>query len=489
MLKELTEAEFMQQCRTEKRISVYKELAAENLDPVSVMESLAEEMQDGCILESGLWNAQAGHYSFLAFGSIASLTADHGRVTQRFGDQTTHSSEHPFTLLREMLNNLRCVDPAHREFINGPVGFMTYDAIRLFESIPDRHAAEASLPDMRFVFYKNSLVFDHLQQKIIISTVVETQDNPQQIFAEARQQLAGLISKITAAPKIPVAIISDSIAEEPQVDISDDAFISAVLQAKKHIVDGDAFQLVLSRVFTTRYQCSPFEIYKVLRKISPAPYLFYLPVDKDIMLGASPEKFISVRDGRVENNPIAGTRQRATSNEDAVIEQELLTDPKELAEHMMLVDLARNDLGAVCRPGSVRVKELLKVKHFSHISHITSTVCGQLREDKDALDALAASFPAGTLTGAPKIRAMQIIDKLETSRRGLYGGAICRLDYEGNLDSCIAIRMAMLRDGVATVRAGAGVVYDSDPQSEANETRQKARGMLEAIRAAQEISQ
>ncbi len=259
-----------------------------------------------------------------------------------------------------------------------------------------------------------------------------------------------------------------------------------VERAKQYIIEGDAFQIVLSRRFTQHYQATPFDIYRALRRISPAPYMFYIPTDDGVIVGASPEKLIKVRHNQVEINPIAGTRPRLQNNQDEIIETELLNNEKEVAEHMMLVDLARNDLGRVCAPKSVQVSDLLKVKHFSHVSHITSTVKGQLRDNMDALDALAAVFPAGTLSGAPKIRAMQIIDELETSKRGLYGGAICRLDHQGNLDSCIAIRMALLQDGKATIRTGAGIVYDSDPKSEANETRQKAQSVLAAIQLAEE---
>ena len=222
---------------------------------------------------------------------------------------------------------------------------------------------------------------------------------------------------------------------------------------------------------------------ETLKKISPAPYMFYLPTEHGVMVGASPEKLISVHNGQIEINPIAGTRPK--NKTESEIETDLLHDKKEVAEHMMLVDLARNDIGASCKPGTVKVKDLLRVKHFSHVSHIASTITGELRDDKDALDALAAAFPAGTLSGAPKIRAMEIIDELETSRRGIYGGAIVQIDADGNIDSCIAIRMAVLKDGIATVRTGAGIVYDSNPLSEANETRQKARGILEAIATAE----
>jgi anthranilate synthase component 1 len=215
--------------------------------------------------------------------------------------------------------------------------------------------------------------------------------------------------------------------------------------------------------------------------------MFYLPIDDVVVLGASPEKLVSVHEGMITTHPIAGTRRRPDAHHNQAIEADLLSDEKELAEHRMLVDLARNDVGAVATPGSVEVTELLKVKHYAHVSHITSTVIGQLRPECDALDALAAAFPAGTLSGAPKIRAMEIIDKLEVSSRGLYGGAICRLDYQGNLDSCIAIRMAILKNGMALIRAGAGIVFDSDAQAECDETRHKAHAMLYALALAQGV--
>jgi anthranilate synthase component 1 len=242
----------------------------------------------------------------------------------------------------------------------------------------------------------------------------------------------------------------------------------------------------LSRCFKKRYSATAFEIYRALRRVSPAPYMFYLPFENGVMVGASPEKLISVRNKKIQINPIAGTRPRHNETDDERIKTELLHDPKECAEHIMLVDLARNDLGVVCKPGTITVDEFLKVKHFTHVSHMCSSVSGELENNKDALDALSAAFPAGTLSGAPKIRAMEIIDECETSQRGIYGGAICRLDSQLNLDSCIAIRMAVLQDGIATVQTGAGIVYDSDPQSESNETHHKAKGVLAALTLAEE---
>lgn len=342
---------------------------------------------------------------------------------------------HTFEELREKLKK-------HK---TSALGFLSYDAVRLFEAIPDRHKGPNQLPEIHFNFYKDILKFDRQRQKA---------------------ELTSSTASITT-------------------DLSDEEFMSLVEQAKNHIINGDIFQVVLSRKFTTPYSVSPMHIYETLKKISPAPYMFYLPTEHGVMVGASPEKLISVINKKVEINPIAGTRPRTQDKTDDQIAADLLGDKKEVAEHMMLVDLARNDIGASCKPGSVKIKELSKIKHFSHVSHIASTVTGELRDDKDALDALAAAFPAGTLSGAPKIRAMEIIDELETSRRGIYGGAIVQIDAEGNLDSCIAIRMAVLKNGIATVRTGAGIVYDSNPLSEANETRQKARGILEAIATAE----
>jgi anthranilate synthase component I len=490
MLQQLSLNEFLELSKIEKRVAVFREIAADRLTPVSIVESLHEEMQDGVILESGLHHHDGGRYSFIAFDPMAQVSVQNKKVTQRVGQEITSSSMPPFPIIRKLLSQLSCVEkPQQRDFIHGAIGFITYDAVRYFENIPDQHFSENPLPDMLFNFYKTTLMFDHLQQKLLISTAVDVGADPTATYQATQAEINALIDKIQTSihPELSPLVSS----EQPQtaevdVDISDAQFMLLVDQAKQQIIAGNAFQIVLSRRFLKQYTAQPFDIYRALRRISPAPYMFYFPTENGIIIGASPEKLISVRQKHVEINPIAGTRARTTQKKDEDITTELLNDQKECAEHIMLVDLARNDLGAICEPGSIQVKELLKVKHFSHTSHITSMVTGKLREDKDSLDALAAAFPAGTLSGAPKIRAMQIIDELETSKRGIYGGAICRLDSQGNLDSCIAIRLALLKEGVATVRTGAGIVYDSDPQSEADETRLKAKGVLDAIALAQE---
>ncbi len=489
MFESLSPDAFLKLSKTAKRVTVSREIMADRLTPIGIVDHLLEEMRDGAILESAMNQADTtGRYSLIAFGVLAQLSAQEGCVVKRIGHQETTHSSHPFTVMRELIAELDCVgQPQTPHFVSGAIGFLTYDAIRLFESIPDRHASTRELPDMLFNFYQTTLMFDHQRHTLLISRVVEIGDNPQQNYQDALNSIDTLIIKISDPTDLSQTRASLKKSDTPvELDINDKEFTQLIARAKDHIIAGDAFQIVLSRRFQKRYSATPLDIYRALRRVSPAPYMFYFPVKNCIIVGASPEKFISVYNREVAINPIAGTRPRTNKTNDKEIADSLLSDEKECAEHMMLVDLARNDLGVVCQPGSIKIKELLQVKHFSHVSHITSVITGQLREDQDALDALAAAFPAGTLSGAPKIRAMQIIDELETSTRGMYGGIICRIDYQGNLDSCIAIRMAMLQDGLATVRTGAGIVYDSEPTSEANETRQKAQSILDALSLAEE---
>lgn len=473
--------EFLTLAQHTKRIAVHQEISADCLTPIQIVENLKEEMHDGVVLESGLNHHDSGRYSYIAFDSLTHVSIQHANKIEP-------GTLPPFAMLRETMQQYACVSSHPQvKLMNGAVGFMTYDAVRFFEAIPDRHHAN-HFPDLSFHVYQTILMFDHLKQTLMISLNIEVGEEPILAYQQAQQRLIHLISQISRAEfsEKNHAFPENNIAQIAETDVSDDVFMDRVQRAKEHITQGDAFQIVLSRCFQKAYRTSPFHIYRALRRYSPAPYMFYLPTEHGVIVGASPEKMIRIRDKKMTINPIAGTRRRTEQDDQGIISAELLQDPKELAEHMMLVDLARNDLGAVCQPGSIQIDELLHVKHFSHISHLTSEISGILHDDYDAFDALAAVFPAGTLSGAPKIRAMEIIDELESSKRGLYGGVICRLDFQGNLDSCIAIRMAVLKDGIATVRAGAGVVFDSDPLSEANETRQKAQGILEAIKLAEE---
>ena len=470
MIQPLTFDEFQMLAKDAARVAVFQEIPAGKLTPTRIYTLLNKSCKtDGLILED-LDQRGYLHYSFICFEATASLIINQG------------DDDHPLTAIRNMQSQLAYstrVETAN--LITSAAGFITYDAIRYFEDIPDRHAADLAIPTVLFNFYTLSLTFDHERQTILISHVVTIGNDLKQSYLKAQQKIIATIDILCNSPYEIDPPIMKQKTSTIEVDTSDADFMNLIEKAKEFIICGDAFQIVLSRCYKRHYSVSPFDIYKTLRRVSPSPFMFYFPTQSSVIIGASPEQFIRVNNKQITVNPIAGTRKRTGERTNEAIAADLLNDDKELAEHMMLVDLARNDVGAVSDPGSVQVSELLDVKHYSHLSHITSTVTGHLQEKYDALDAFAAAFPAGTLSGAPKIRAMQIIDELETSRRGLYGGAICRLDSLGNLDSCIAIRMAILNNGIATIRTGAGIVYDSNPAAEAQETYQKAQSMLDAI--------
>lgn len=468
MTQQLTLDEFKDLAKKTNRVAVFQEISADSLTPISIYCSLKNAHTTEAVIFEDFHPNGHKHYSFICFESIASL-------------EITDQNQEPLNTLRQLQSELAyTARPDAAELITSSMGFITYDAIRFFENIPDKNVSNSLLPLMLFNFYRISLAFDHRKKTVLISYVVEVGKYPELSYCSAREE----IEKIIKLLSINDFRESDSKKEVPtavDVEVSDLDFINMIEKAKKYITQGDAFQIVLSRCFKRQYSVSPLEIYKKLCEISPAPYMFYFPLKSCVIIGASPEQFIRSYHNKITVNPIAGTRRRQGAITDEVVADDLLNDKKELAEHMMLVDLARNDVGAVADPGSVKVDELLKVKHYSHVSHITSTVTGVLNKKYDSLDAMIAAFPAGTLSGAPKIRAMQIIDELEMSRRGLYGGAICRFDSINNLDSCIAIRSAILKDGIATIRTGAGIVYDSNPINEVQETYHKSQSILSAI--------
>ncbi len=470
MTQPLTFIEFQALAQHAKRIAVFHEIPMGTLTPVHSYRLLSEIYGDNGVILENLLEQESRRYSYICFDPIASLVIHSG------------DNEDPLTKLRNLQSQYAFATRGTvANLINCAMGLVTYDTVRYFENISDRHPKDPQLPIMLFNFYTISLTFDHKNKSLLISIVVEVSDDHQADYQKAQHKIDETIQLLVSVlPKVDSLPISYSSAKI-DVDVSDADFMDKVEKAKTYIAAGDAFQIVLSRCFKRHYAVAPLDIYKTLCQVSPSPFMFYFPIEAGVILGASPERMISVIDKKVAVNPIAGTRRRIAGSTDEDISADLLNDKKELAEHMMLVDLARNDVGSVSVPGSVVVNELLKVKHYSHVSHITSTVTGELHDKYDMYDAFAAAFPAGTLSGAPKIRAMEIIDELEFSRRGMYGGAVCRIDAKGNFDSCIAIRMASLRDGIATIRTGAGVVYDSNPASEAQETHQKAQSMLHAI--------
>jgi anthranilate synthase component 1 len=497
MFTRLSLEQFLEVAKTEKRIAVYQEIPGDRITAISAFEVLGEEARGGAFLESAVQEKDEGRYSLLGFQALAEVRAQNGNVTVVDQDKREKTSkDDAFAVLKQQFQKMRCktLHPLSG-FIGGMAGCMTYDAVRLFENIPDKNPNDLQLPEFHFKFYKHGIVFDHETNKAVITTLVEIDKDPTQAYEQAMAELGRIKDKIFEGSFYPHPNPPPCRGREQEeissckekgsdfvVEPNDATFMQMVERAKHHITIGDAFQIVVSRVFRRKFTVKPFDIYRALRFKSPAPYMFYLDYGTYQVVGASPERLVRVRDNIVYSSPLAGTRPRGTSPEqDEALAQELLQNNKEVAEHMMLVDLARNDVGAIAEPGQVTVKELLAVKKFSHVMHISSTVEGHLKKGLDALDALRASFPAGTLSGAPKIRAMEIIDELENSRRGLYGGAICSLNANGDLESCIAIRMAVLKDGVATIRAGAGIVFDSVPQDEADETRHKSKSVLEAI--------
>jgi anthranilate synthase component 1 len=336
-----------------------------------------------------------------------------------------------------------------------------------------------------FSVYRSLVAFDHARQRLLLIALAEPASRT--AFEAAQATLDNLEAGLRRAPRVAAGGADLAIPETPFTDGA--RFESAVVRAKEFIAQGDVFQVVLSRKRRALGSPDAFAIYRALRTVNPSPYMYFLKEGERAVAGASPEMLVRVEAGRVETRPIAGTRPRgATPEADEALGRELLADPKERAEHLMLVDLGRNDLGRVSRFGSVKVPELMSLERYSHVMHIVSSVTGELAEGKDALDALQATFPAGTLSGAPKIRAMELIDELEDEARGLYGGALGYLDFTGNLDFCIAIRTVVAADGSATLQAGAGIVADSDPAAERRETEAKAGAMLEALRLSREIA-
>lgn len=486
MFRHTTLQSFQQLAQDSSQVAVFKEIPGDQVTPVSVFEALGELNERATLLESVPASGDQARFSYIGIDPVDELQlkdqSDCFDQLRAFHQRQHCSSEYP-------LNG----------FVGGVVGFIAYDAVRQLEVIPDRHPDE-DIPDLDFMSYGTNMSFDHYAHKIILSTRVPVTDATENCYQQAMQYLTDLAERIhrpshpseattnlTGSNEVTVTDeVTVTNRETVPSDIEDDEYKQIINEAKRYIEAGEIYQIVLSRRFSKPLHSSPFKVYRALRMVSPSPYLFYIDRGDYVITGASPEKLISVTGDKVSAFPIAGTRPlSADSDTNNQREQELAQDDKECAEHVMLVDLARNDVGKVCQPGSVAVNDFQRVQRYSHVMHMTSLVTGRLASGFDAIDALKAAFPAGTLSGAPKIRAMQLIDELENSRRGPYGGAVCFINNEGDLNSCITIRTAVIQDDQVVVRAGGGVVYDSDPQAEADETRHKARSVLNAIELAE----
>ena len=470
-------------------VPVFRRLGADLLTPVSAFLKLRGHEPGAFLLESVEGGEKLGRYSFLGVRPYLTVEVRNGQVTQqRAGTGVPASAPADFfATMRQLLRRYHPVQvPELPRFTGGAVGYLGYDMVRQLERLPAPPPDDLGLPDARWNFYDTVVAFDHVRHQLVLmaGVFVAPDTNPRAAYDEAVARLDALTDTLSHAPlEAPEPV---SLPEAPLAsNFTREDFCRAVCRAKDYIYEGDIFQVVLSQRFATPYAGDRFNLYRALRQVNPSPYLFYIDFGDLALIGSSPEVLVRVEHGRAEVLPIAGTRPRGrTPEEDRALEAELEADPKEQAEHLMLVDLGRNDLGRVCRFGTVQVERFAFVVRYSHVMHLVSLVAGELDPRYDALDALAACFPAGTVSGAPKVRAMEIIDELEPTRRGIYAGAVGYMDFSGNLDTCIAIRTMVVRNGTIYVQAGAGIVADSDPEREYEETVNKARALVEAMRVA-----
>lgn len=463
-------------------IPVCREIYSDVKTPIEVLRILQTVSKHCFMLESLESSRSWGRYTFLGFDPKLELTCKNGEMTIRSGMKLTFQTTHPREMIQQILEENRSPRlPELPPFAGGLVGYFSYDYIQYSEpSLKLDAVDEEGFQDVDLMLFDKVIAFDNLRQKIILIINIKT-DSLETNYSHAVMELENLVKLIkTATPKStePARILSDF---RPLFDR--EAYCEIVRKAKHYIHEGDIFQVVLSNRLEADFEGSLLNAYRIFRTTNPSPYMFYFSSDNVEMAGASPETLVKLQDGVLYTYPLAGTRPRgATPGEDARLERELLADPKELAEHNMLVDLGRNDLGKISEFGSVEVEKYLEILRFSHVMHIGSTVRGKIRPDRNALDAVDAVLPAGTLSGAPKIRACEIINELENNKRGIYGGAIGYMDFTGNLDTCIAIRLAFKKNGKIFIRSGAGIVADSVPETEFQETINKAQAVLNAIR-------
>ncbi len=497
--REQERAEFLSRAAVKRVVPVARVFPSDALTPVTLFQRMRASGEECFLLESVEGGESIARYTFLGCGPVARMTIRGRKVEEeRGGSSRAVPGDALSALSRLAVRQGFVANPDLPPLSAGAVGYLCYDAVRLFEEISDRHAREGEIPDGLFLLFDAAVAFDHPRQRLLLLTnigVGRAADKEKEVD-EAILRLDRLERLVwdedSARPgrespeRRPGAAAgkSDFAPLRPR-----EFFLEAVSRAKEAILAGDIYQVVLSQRWSGPLDVDPFDVYRALRMLNPSPYLFYLETREAAIFGASPEMLVRCRGRDAETRPIAGTAGRgATPAEDRALAAALLGDPKERAEHVMLVDLARNDLGRVCEIGSITVPRYASVEKYSHVQHLVSEVRGSLAAGQSACDALAACFPAGTLTGAPKIRAMEIIDELEPARRGVYGGAVGYLDAGGNLDMAIAIRTAVVERGVCRIQAGAGIVADSVPEREYREAESKAAALFRAIDTAREWS-
>lgn len=471
-------------------VPVYRTLLCDALTPVSAFRRL-DQGSSACLFESVVGGERVGRYSFLTEEPFLEISAHDRDVSLRRADgrQKTMVVDDPLELLRNELQKIKVAQLDHPElppFIGGAIGYAGYDVVRYTEHLPDAPTDDRKLPDMSFAFYDRMVIFDHIKKTLTIVVMADVStENPDDAYDAAKSRLGDIVARLSKqSDSLPITDISipGELDLKYESNFRQADFEAAVRKCVEYIEAGDIFQVVLSQRMQTKISVDPFEVYRTLRVVNPSPFMFYLRTSDTTLVGSSPEIMVRVVDGKLTVRPLAGTRPRgADDHEDRRLAEELLADPKERAEHVMLVDLGRNDVGRVAKYRTVELSDVMTIERYSHVMHITSNVTGELRDDTDAFDALRACLPAGTVSGAPKVRAMEIIDELEPHRRGPYAGAVGYMDYGGNMDTCIALRTMVIQGDNAYVQAGAGIVADSVPKNEYQETLNKARGLLRAI--------
>jgi anthranilate synthase component 1 len=484
--------EFRRLAQSATLVPVARSVPADLLTPVSAFLSIAADEPYSFLLESVEGGEQVGRYTFLGIRPYQKVLARGNEVVISRGKQQQRSDKNLFDTVGELLREHKAAHvPGLPPFTAGAVGFFSYDCVRYLEKLPSLATDDLDMPDCVLMFFDRLLAFDHVRHQIqIIAAADVRREKPRQAYDRAVADIDALERKLARGLRSIAQDFSRSAKPSRgklkiNTAVSQKTYMKSVCRAKEYIGAGDVFQVVLSQRLDMEPGVPAFDIYRALRTVNPSPYMYFLRMGDDHVLGSSPEMLVRVAGRQLDYRPIAGTRWRGRDEaEDLRLEEDLRKDAKECAEHVMLVDLGRNDLGRVSDYGSVRVRDLMYVERYSHVMHLVSAVEGKLRPELEPLDAFAACFPAGTLTGAPKVRAMEIVEELEPVRRAVYGGAIMYADFAGNLDSCIAIRTMMMNGKRAYVQAGAGIVADSDPKREYEECMNKAQALVRATKVA-----
>ena len=472
-------------------VPVYRQLTSDTLTPV---EAFCKMQWGECsfLFESVVGGERIGRYSFVGSDPFLRIDAYGNKVIVRDGDdERKFTADDPLAELEGMLANFKAAHlPELPAFCGGAVGYAGYDIIRYSEHLPDAPEDDRKLPDLSFGFFDRMVVFDHIRKTVLVichaSTEADDLDAEYQRAADRVDEICRQLQRGSAEIQMTDVAPVGEPSLEFESNFSQGEFEAAVESCKEYIRAGDIFQVVLSQRLKLETQARPLDIYRALRIVNPSPFMFFVKTPEVNLIGSSPEILVRAEDGEITIRPLAGTRKRgATPKEDQALADELLADEKERAEHVMLVDLARNDVGRVAKYGSIQLSDVMVVERYSHVMHITSNVTGQLQDGMTALEALRAGLPAGTVSGAPKVRAMEIIDEFERHRRGPYAGAVGYIDFTGNMDTCIALRTLVMQGQTVYVQAGAGIVADSVPESEYFETLNKAKGLLKAIELAE----